>query len=290
MALSSLFLEAFLSVAQTGSFTKAADRLHITQSALSQRILNLESELQTTLLIRDRAGLRMTPTGESLLRFCHAQQALEQEFLQGLAPQKGSELTGVYRIGGFSSITRSVLLPACAKILRENPILISFMTRELQDLPNLLKKSEVDLIVLDQRLSREGIETVFLGFEENLLVRSTKYSQNLDWYLDHDQNDVTTQQYLQKFGMKRKTLKRRFLDDVYGLVDGVKLGFGIAVLPRHLIEKEKDLEIMSPDQILKIPAWAHYLSQPFYTRLHTRVLEEIIEHSKERLVQKSERV
>ena len=44
--------------------------------------------------------------------------------------------------------------------------------------------------------------------------------------------------------------ERRFLDDVYGLLDGVRLGYGAAVLPLHLVREERDLEVVDADKVL----------------------------------------
>ena len=82
--LSSLQLEAFMAVAQEQSFSKAAEVVHLSQSALSQRILNLEEELQTTLFIRQHTGTTLTSAGQNLLRFCRSKMILEKEFRQQL--------------------------------------------------------------------------------------------------------------------------------------------------------------------------------------------------------------
>src|SRR5437867_4099333 len=105
MKISSHSLEAFLCVARLGKFAKAAESLGISQSALSQRILNLESQLETTLFVRNRAGSRLTPEGEDLLRYAQAQEILEEEYLKS---KGGKGLNGSLRVGGFSSITRSL--------------------------------------------------------------------------------------------------------------------------------------------------------------------------------------
>ncbi|WP_312419365.1 LysR family transcriptional regulator [Shinella sp.] len=60
-------IEAFVAVASFGSFTSASRRLHLTQSAVSQKIKALEEEAGTPLFIRDRSGVRLSGTGESLL-------------------------------------------------------------------------------------------------------------------------------------------------------------------------------------------------------------------------------
>ena len=62
-------LHVFNVVAQAGSFSAAADRLYITQSAVSQHIKELETGLGRQLFQRGRRGVRLTPHGEILQRY-----------------------------------------------------------------------------------------------------------------------------------------------------------------------------------------------------------------------------
>src|SRR3954452_21561821 len=113
-------LDAFHAVAATGSFSKAATRLHVTQPALSQRIQQLESELKKRLFVRSPAGVTLTDAGSRLLRYCQVQRALEAELLGDLTVdgQAGGELelSGTVRIAAFSSVARSCVLPAIAPL------------------------------------------------------------------------------------------------------------------------------------------------------------------------------
>ena len=61
-------LHAFLAVARSGSFRKAADELFVTQAAVSRAVARLEQELGVDVLARSGAGVRLTPSGEELRR------------------------------------------------------------------------------------------------------------------------------------------------------------------------------------------------------------------------------
>src|SRR5690606_17166296 len=74
--------------------------LGLTQSALSQRILGLEDELETALFIRDGRSVKLTEAGERLLSFCHAGKSLEDEFLDSIKGN-GLALAGPIRIAGY---------------------------------------------------------------------------------------------------------------------------------------------------------------------------------------------
>src|SRR5436190_23444418 len=60
-------LEILRAVAETGSFTSAGQRLHLSQSAVSRQILLLEEELKEQLFLRLGRKVRITPTGTTLL-------------------------------------------------------------------------------------------------------------------------------------------------------------------------------------------------------------------------------
>ena len=64
-------LEIIRAIAETGSFTAAGHKLHVSQSAISRQILLLEDELKTPVFLRIGRRIRITPAGESLLQLSH---------------------------------------------------------------------------------------------------------------------------------------------------------------------------------------------------------------------------
>ncbi len=285
MSLPSNQLDAFMAVAELLNFTKAAEKLHITQSALSQRILNLEDDLKVGLFIRDRSGLKLTEQAFALVRYCQTRNSLEEEFIDGLKSQNSKELAGVLKIGGFSSVMRSVIQPSINRILVEHKKLkLSFMTKEMYELPDILKRGEIDYMILDNRLDREELERINLGFEHNVLVQAKKYA-GPEIYLDHDENDTVTEDYFKVAKRKIRKFERRYLDDVYGLLDGVADSLGIAVLPMHLIANRRDLEIINHEIVLKTPVSLYFYKKPFYSKLHEVFLDQLIKNSRRILSQ-----
>jgi DNA-binding transcriptional LysR family regulator len=293
MTINSSQLEAFSTLARTGNFTRAGKQIGITQSALSQRIFNLESELRATLLIRGKTGISLTEAGKQLLRYCQTQEQFESELLSefhathshdsGLSrnhagTRSSAMIGGILRVGGYSSVMRSVFIPKISSLLKKHPTIQShLLTRELSELPALLKSGEIDYIILDRKLENEDLDSIQIGEEEHVLVEARDY-KNGEIYLDHDAEDETTANYLSSLtGEKtnRRTLKykRVFLDDVYGIVDGVKMGLGKGVLPKHLIDKEKNLRILRPTHVVKNPIVLHFYQQPYYSKLHIAMTE-----------------
>lgn len=61
--------QTFLAIAAAGSFLRASERLHVTQTAVSARVRQLEDSLGVALFVRNKAGAALTPAGERFLRF-----------------------------------------------------------------------------------------------------------------------------------------------------------------------------------------------------------------------------
>ncbi len=281
MKINSQHLEAFYAIAKTLNFTKAAVEVHVTQSALSQRIAKLEEDLETTLFIRDRNSIQLTEQAYLLLRYCETHYLAEAELLEQL---KGSEkgFSGILRIAGFSSVMRSLVMPALADLARQHENLsFIYMTKEIRELEDLLRRSEVDYIITSKQSESPDIESLFLGFEENILVKSTKHES--EFFLDHDSHDETTKAYFRQNKVSFKPTQMRYMDDVYGLIEGVKLGYGKAILPKHLIENEKDLKILDPKRLLKVSVYLSYFKQPYYRKVHGAVLNSLILYFKKNL-------
>lgn len=113
-------LRAFLAVAKEGSFTRAAARLGVSQSALSQTIRGLEARLGLRLLTRTTRSVAPTEAGERLLR------SVESAFDQidaGLAAlgELREKPAGTIRISATENAISSVLWPALRKLLPDYP-------------------------------------------------------------------------------------------------------------------------------------------------------------------------
>ena len=95
---------ALQKIVELGNFTKAAEALGYTQSAISQMIASLENELNIKLLYRSKTGAKLTIEGEDLYPFIE-RSILQYQAMQAKANEiKGIE-TGVIRVGTISSVT-----------------------------------------------------------------------------------------------------------------------------------------------------------------------------------------
>jgi LysR family transcriptional regulator, cyn operon transcriptional activator len=162
-------LRYLLAVAQEGHFTRAAEKIFITQSALSQQIQALENEVGTVLVERSKRGVRLTAAGEILCQ--HAQRILKEleeakvaiEELEGL--QRGE-----LRIGVVQTLN-DYLMPALATHFAANHPLIRLLIDELSsdELELRLEKGELQLALGFIPTSNPNIQSELL-FEEELVL------------------------------------------------------------------------------------------------------------------------
>ncbi len=111
---------SFLAVVETGSITDAAERLGVTQSALSRRIQQYEEQLDTQLLTRTRKGVELTDTGKLAANGAQRLLMAFEKLREEIALQQGLE-GGTVRIGGGATAVSFVLPPAIAAFQKEHP-------------------------------------------------------------------------------------------------------------------------------------------------------------------------
>ncbi len=112
-------LKYFREVCQQGSFTKAAQKLSVSQPAISISIKELEAELQVPLLYRDGKTARMTPAGEVFLGQCHGLLRHMDAVRQTM--QEVVRQSRQFRLGVTSSLAAVILPQLYAAFTRQNP-------------------------------------------------------------------------------------------------------------------------------------------------------------------------
>lgn len=150
MDISSAGLRVLRQIAESGSFTAAAARLGYTQSAVSRQAAALERSTGTTLFERRPDGVRLTPSGLTLLRHAHtvlASLAAAERELTGTAPR-----TELVRLGAVLSAGSAILPAALAHLAAADPQ-ITVTTREgtTPTLIRALRAGSLDLAVLTSR-------------------------------------------------------------------------------------------------------------------------------------------
>jgi DNA-binding transcriptional LysR family regulator len=122
-------LRYFAAIAESGSMTAAAKSLHVSQPTLTVAMQNLEEELKTQLFVRERSGVRLTATGDELLK--HANEVFlllerAEQRVKGLE----SEDQGTFVIGSNESLGAYFLPEFMAPFLREHPNIELLLSNE----------------------------------------------------------------------------------------------------------------------------------------------------------------
>lgn len=138
-------LTAFHAVARIGNLTRAAESLHISQSALSTQIRNLEEELGVSLFRRQAKGMRLSPAGEALLPMAESMLAQGEE-LRRAAQAFQTTVTGTLTVGLNTDPTFLRLNQVIQAITSTLPqVSLTFCISQTLTTEAMLKNGEMDM-------------------------------------------------------------------------------------------------------------------------------------------------
>ena len=248
-------LKTFLSIAETGSFSGAADRLYLTQPAISKRIQALENELGTQLFDRVGRQTLLTPAGEIFYK--RAQIILQQlEDSQREIANLSGEVTGTLHIGTSHHIGLHHLPPILKRLNQQFPDLtldIHFMDSEAAYREVFTGKLELGIITIPDTAGEElNLRVIwedpleFVVGKSHILAakHSTKRQLSAQEIAHHDailpsKNTYTRQILEAAFGKLHcelnTTLSTNYLETIKMLVN---VGLGWSLLPRSMLRKE----------------------------------------------------
>lgn len=113
-------LQIFISVVETGSLTRAAQRLGIGKTSVSKGIQRLEFELGASLIVRTTRSINLTEPGEAFYKSCRAIIALAEEAVTAVSPTQ-DDLRGTLRVASSVEYSAFVLAPVLAGMRHLHP-------------------------------------------------------------------------------------------------------------------------------------------------------------------------
>jgi DNA-binding transcriptional LysR family regulator len=159
----------FLEIVSTGSFIKAADRLHVAQTTVSARVRLLEQQLGRPLFVRNKGGATLTPAGEQFLRFAPTFVQLWQRARQQVAVPEGHR--AVLTVGSEVSLWQPLLVEWVRMMRRSHPdIALRVHVDVPQDLITIVAAGLVDIAIMYAPQHRPGLKIDLLMEEELVLV------------------------------------------------------------------------------------------------------------------------
>lgn len=146
-------LKTFLAVADTGSFTRAAEDVNKTQSAVSMQMKRLEELLGRPLFARDGRNIRFAPDGERLIEYARRMVAMNDEAVSTFTRP---ELTGTVRFGTPDDYADRFLPEIVARFSRTHPL----VTVDVECMASYLLAERIRRGQMDLALVTIGVESV----------------------------------------------------------------------------------------------------------------------------------
>ncbi|HLB57069.1 MAG TPA: LysR family transcriptional regulator [Coxiellaceae bacterium] len=273
MSLLSPNLVAFMAIVKHKTVHGAAHAIHLTQTAVTQRIRSLEKQLKITLFVRSRRGMALTQEGEALLHYCQAAKSLEGEALARIQ-KTGSETEVELTLCAPTSIMSSRILPSCLPIMKSFPnLLIHFDVDDIDDRYEKLRAGLVDLVIIREEHLRPEMQHKKLHPEEYVLVGSAKWKNRrlkeiiqTERIIDFDQTDTVTFDYLKKYDLFNESQHNRyFVNRTENLALLVSAGIGYTTLAKEFAKPyiaEHDLIILNHGKTLNISQALAWFDRP----------------------------
>lgn len=241
------FVEAFYWVATLKSVSRAAEKLFLTQSAMSARVAALEDELGVLLLDRRDRRFRLTVAGERFVSYAHKLMELQREIKSEMGDGVGAAARPVsLRLGAIESVLHSWLIPWIEKLRQEQPALSLELTVETTPvLVDQMRRGALDLAFAALPAGADGVraralrpmEMVFVGNAQ--VHRKRRYALaelaagELLTFQRGSQPHVALLDLLRAAGVDaRRVHTISSVSAMLQLVDG---GFGVATLPRAAV-------------------------------------------------------
>ena len=170
-------LKAFAAIAETGTFTAGAGRVHVTQAAISMQIRQLETEIGASLFIRAPRRVILTEAGEALLERARNILREHDAALAEMAEMAGAE-HGRLRLGSASAMVTTGPLPQVLKELRNlhsgAEVFVTSGTSEA--LVRQILAGERDMAFVSLPVEARGIQTELLTRDELIAIASPRHA------------------------------------------------------------------------------------------------------------------
>lgn len=249
----------FYTTAREGSISKAAQRLFISQPALSKSIKKLEDSLDVRLFLRTSRGVQLTEEGKLLYQ--HVEEALSSLTLAETALKKKQELgMSTLRIGVSTTLCKYLLLPCLKDYIKLHPHLkISISCQSSIQTLKLLEERKIDLGLIGKPAAFSRFSFFSLGETEDIFVATKSYLNHLSLHSQAARPSLFKNATLML--LDKENMTRQYLDDFLTrasietssvleistmdlLIECAKADLGIACVIREFVKDELAEEIL----------------------------------------------
>lgn len=177
----------FWQVSKSKSFSRAAKELYMTQPAISQSIIQLETELDTRLFNRTTKGVSLTAEGKALYDYVNSAMRLINSGEEKILEFKNLSV-GELKIGVGDTISRYFLLPYLEMFHIKYPnIMFKIINGTTLELCSILKSGEIDIAICNFPLEDESIDKKPLFKIHDIFVCGKKYKEKIKEKLDFEE-------------------------------------------------------------------------------------------------------
>ena len=269
-------LECLAAIVEEGGFERAAQRLNVTQSAVSQRLRALEAQVGSVLIVRSRP-LRPTSAGQLLLKHTKQLRLLRADLerdLQELAPSapgSGREDERISIAINADSIA-TWALDAVHDLVRQR-LPLEIIADDQDFTQEWLRSGQVLGCVTTLKQAMRGCRMVPLGAMHYVAVASSSFAQKhlpngltahnfreVPFLSFNRKDDMAAEFVARTFGLKRVALNHLFVPSTEGQLHAVKAGWAVGVLPELLVRPALaagDIVDVSPGHTLPIQLYWH---------------------------------
>jgi len=269
-------LECLAAIVEEGGFERAAQRLNVTQSAVSQRLRALETQVGSVLIVRSRP-LKPTSAGQLLLKHTRQMRLLRADLdrdLQELAPSALGGAREDERIAiaiNADSIATWALDALDALVHQRLPLEIVVDDQDFTQ--EWLRSGQVLGCVTTLKQALRGCKVVPLGAMRYVAVASRDYAERhlpqgltahnfreVSFLSFNRKDDMQAEFVARACGLKRVALNHLFVPSSEGQVRAVAAGWGAGVVPELLVRKslaEGALVDLAPGHALPIALYWH---------------------------------
>lgn len=246
-------LKVFCTVAETKSFSKASEIIHLTQPAVSLQIQALEELYETKLFDRSSSTVSLTPSGEILYRY-----AKEILALYAAAEKNIGELTGLVKgsisVGASTTIGNYLLPNVLADFRRTHPkIKVHLFVGNTKRIVEYLNSGNIDFGIVEGDVARQKLVVEKLIVDELVVIipplhpwakkrEVSIYDVIKEPFILREEGSGTRQiieKYLNKHGISAHEMKASMmLGSTVAIKGAVESGVGISILSRWAARKE----------------------------------------------------
>jgi LysR family transcriptional regulator (chromosome initiation inhibitor) len=268
-------LECLAAIVESGGFEKAAQRLHVTQSAVSQRLRELEEQVGSVLVVRSRP-LRPTRAGQLLLKHAQQLRLLRADLardMQELAPHAaGTSAEASMAVAVNADSIATWALDVFTPLVRDG-LPLEVITDDQDFTQEWLRSGAVLGCVTTLGQAIQGCQVLPLGAMRYVAVAAPDYAarhlpQGLQAHNFHQvpflcfnrKDDMQAEFVARLLGLSRVVLQSLYLPNSEAQVRAVEVGWGVGVLPELLVRDRLTrgrLVDVAPGTMLSIDLYWH---------------------------------